>query len=85
MTTPTAAECATARTRLAEADEALHNLRMGVKAVRVRSGEHEVEYTPATEARLERYVQRLRALVALCDGSCRSVRRVIPVIPTEKC
>lgn len=81
MSRPTAAECATARTRLAEAEEAYHALQIGGRQVSVRMGENAIEYSPADAGKLAGYVGQLRALVARCDGC--GTRRMIGVIPTN--
>lgn len=83
MARPTAAECATYRTRYAEADSALHKLRTGTKSASVSMGEKRVEYTPASVPELARYVEYLGAMVKKCDGCGWSGRRIIGVIPTN--
>ena len=83
MAQPTAAECESARTRLPEAEEALHKLQMGALEVNVRMGEKQVGYAPASIDRLSAYVGQLKAIVARCDGCARRARRMIGVIPTN--
>lgn len=77
----TAEQCATYRTRLAEADEALHQLRIRGGIVSVRMGEKTVEYSSTSVADLASYVGMLQAKVDGCDGRCGAGRRMIGVIP----
>lgn len=81
MARPTAEQCETYRTRLAEADEALHKLRLGGGIVSVRMGEKTIEYSAASVADLASYVSMLQAKVDSCDGKCFAGRRMIGVIP----
>lgn len=83
MPTPTAAECALFRTRYTEADDALHRLIAGAAEVRVRFDGKEVEYNRASMDELRRYVEYLRQRVAQCDGTSRSPRSLIGVVPTN--
>lgn len=83
MQKPTAAECEKFRTRYDEADEALHKLRTGSKAVSVGMGEKRVEYTPASIPELARYVEYLGAMVKRCAACGWTGRRVIGVTPTN--
>lgn len=81
MARPTTEQCATYRTRLEEAELALHNLRTGSATVVVRMGEKSVEYKPASVEDLASYVGFLTSKVAECDGKCRASGRMIGVIP----
>lgn len=83
MAQPTAAECESARTRLPEAEEALHKLKTGALEVNVRMGEKQVAYAATSVDRLASYVGHLKAIVARCDGCYRRARRMIGVIPTN--
>lgn len=69
--------CAEYRTRLAEAEAALHELTIGGKVVNVRMGEKQVEYSPAKAADLAQYVSTLQAAVDKCDGKCGTGRHAI--------
>lgn len=81
MSRPTAEECATARTRYAEASEAEHKLRTGALEVAVRMGEKSVEYTRASLPDLSSYVALLKSRVDRCDGCWGHARRVIGIAP----
>ena len=54
------ADTATLQARLAEAEAALHRLRMGTQAVRVSDGEVTTEFTPAKIPALQSYIADLR-------------------------
>jgi len=69
--------CAELRTRLAEAEAALHELTIGGKVVVVRMGEKQVEYSPAKAADLSQYVQSLQEAVDKCDGKRNAGRRAL--------
>jgi len=60
MTMLTDEERAVLETRLAEADAALHKLRMGGQAVEVRTETESVKYAAADVGRLAAYVAMLR-------------------------
>lgn len=70
--------CAELEARWAEADAALHKLRISGIA-RVRFGEKEVEYKKGGMAELVKYVQMLADQVAACKGLPR--RQAITIIP----
>ena len=70
--------CAQLEERWAEADAALHKLRISGIA-RVRYGEKEVEYRKGNQADLVKYVQQLADQVAACKGLPR--RSAITIIP----
>lgn len=58
----------TLRTRLAEAEEALHQLLLGQSVVALSHtivGTNSVQYRPGDEAALERYIAQLEAKIAL--------------------
>lgn len=62
-------DCATKRLRLAEAENALHELMTGTKAVKVGFGPGKsAEYTEANIDKLRTYIEDLRRQVAECDG-----------------
>lgn len=81
MARPTAEECATYRTRYAEASAAEHKLRTGALEVQVGMGEKSVRYTEASKADLAAYVALLRSRVDRCDGCWQHARRVIGIAP----
>jgi hypothetical protein len=83
VTTPTATECATLRTRYAAADAALHDLLVGGKTVQVAFNGKMVTYDKSSIGELHRYVQYLRDKVAQCDGGERTARTMVRVIPTN--
>lgn len=70
--------CAELQERWAEADAALHKLRISGIA-RIRYGEKEVEYKKGDLAALVKYVQQLADQVAACNGTTR--RSAITYIP----
>lgn len=62
-------DCATKRLRLAEAENALHELVTGTKTVKVGFGPGKsAEYTEANADDLRAYIEDLRRQVAECDG-----------------
>jgi len=65
------ADLATLRTRLAEAEDALHRLHMGEMEVRVATGSKGVEYGPADAGKLERYIATLRSEIDRLSGARR--------------
>lgn len=73
--------CTEARARLTAAEAALHDLRLGNKAVMVQRGEKRVEFRPANVSALASYVAELQRAVDRCDGKCggRRVLRYFPV------
>ena len=66
------ADLATLQTRLAEAEEAHHQLLMGAKEVTVSIGNYgSTTYAQASADKLEQYIQRLQAQIALITGGAR--------------
>ena len=59
--------------RLAEAEEALHQVRIGGQAVVVGYDGHRTEYTPANAAELHRYISSLRRQLGLARGGFASL------------
>ena len=72
--------CAQLEERWAEADEALHKLRISGIA-RIRYGEKEVEYKKGDMAALVKYTQQLADQVAACKGLSTLRRSAITFIP----
>jgi hypothetical protein len=67
-------DCATLRLKLAEAENALHNLAIGTQAQTLTFGPGKsVSYQQSNRADLQTYVNYLRSEVAKCDGKtpCR--------------
>lgn len=62
--------------QLAEARDALHQLRMGQTEVKIEYGDHSVTYQKADRADLERYVAELEAL---CAGKTAASTRKGPL------
>jgi len=60
--------------RLAEAEQALHELAIGRSVAEVRTETETVKYTPADRERLEAYAERLRRELGLARRA-----RAIPV------
>jgi len=72
------ADIDTLKARLADAEAALHELEMGVRAVKVSFGPGKsVEYTAASVSSLRAYVNRLRDEIARASGA----RRRGPIYP----
>jgi hypothetical protein len=61
------ADLATLQGRLAEAEEALHQLRIGKRVAQIRHGERSVQYTEA--AKLEAYIADLKNQIARLQGN----------------
>lgn len=74
-------DLATLRTRLLEAELALHKLAIGSMRETVQQGAANtnsmVTYTRATVPDLERYIERLKAEIGIADGSGSGRRRPI--------
>lgn len=79
----TTSECEAKKARLAQAEDAWHQLNMGMSVVRTRYGDKEVELKPGNLGDLARYIQSLRCEVDRCCGTnlARHGRRVIHVVP----
>lgn len=70
----------TLRTRLAEAEEAYHQLMIGVKEVSVNVGNFgSVTYNQTSRAALEAYIADLKAKLAEAEGSPVLKRKIIKV------
>lgn len=82
---PTDAECAVFRARYAEADAALHQLRVYGATVRVRTGDKESQFTAADIGALQQYRDYLNAKVCVCDGipCCGRRGRLTSIIPVN--
>ncbi|BAK75398.1 gpW protein [Pseudogulbenkiania sp. NH8B] len=59
----------TLRQRLAEAEEALHQLQIGSKRERISRGGTDITYTRANIGDLRRYIADLKAEVARAEGA----------------
>jgi hypothetical protein len=64
----------TTQIRLQEAQDALHQLVIGKKAVKIQKDGRSVEFTPATRSELELYIRQLQS--ELNTGSMRRPSRV---------
>lgn len=70
----------TLRTRLAEAEEAYHQLMIGAKEVSVNVGNFgSVTYNQTSRAVLEAYIADLKAKLAEAEGSPVLKRKIIKV------
>lgn len=70
----------TLRTRLAEAEEAYHQLMIGAKEVSVNVGNFgSVTYNQTSRAALEAYIADLKAKLAEAEGSPVLKRKIIKV------
>jgi len=76
-------QCAIYRSKLADADTALHNLMLGQGVQSIRYGEKETRFTRANINELQKYHAWLTDLVCACDGGdCnRRKRSAIALIP----
>lgn len=75
-------DLATLETRLAEAEEAQHQLMLGAKEVSVAIGNYgSTTYAQADSVRLEEYIQKLKNQIARMTGAAR--RGVIKVVFDE--
>ncbi len=75
-------DLATLQTRLAEAEEAHHQLMMGVKEVSVSIGSYgSTTYAQADSIRLEQYIEKLKMQINRLNGTAR--RGVIKVVFDE--
>lgn len=72
-----ATDLPTLRQRLAEAEQAHHNLLCGYAAVSVSGSGSSVTYTAAQVGALAAYVHTLRAQIATLEGRGGSARRPI--------
>ncbi|RJX35657.1 MAG: hypothetical protein C4525_03110 [Desulfarculus sp.] len=63
------ADLATLKSRLAEAEEALHLLMLGQQEVSVGYGDKQVAYSRADLPRLEAYVRNLEDQIARREGT----------------
>lgn len=59
----------TLRRRLAEAEEALHQLQTGSKRERISRGGTDITYTRANVGALRRYIADLKAEIARAEGA----------------
>jgi hypothetical protein len=76
------ADLATLQTRLAQAEEAHHQLMTGAKEVTVSIGNYgSTTYQQAGIEKLEQYIQRLQAQIARLTGTAR--RGIIKVVFDE--
>lgn len=73
--------CAEWTERLAEAETALHQLRIGKKVEQLRYADKQTVYTTANLPDLERYVLMLQGKVDACNGVRPARMRRITVIP----
>ncbi len=72
----------TLQTRLAEAEEAQHQLMMGAKEVSVSIGNYgSTTYAQANAEKLEQYIEKLKSQIARLSGTAR--RGVIQVVFDE--
>lgn len=70
----------TLRTRLAEAEEAYHQLMIGAKEVSVNVGNFgSVTYNQTSRAVLEAYIADLKAQLAAAEGTSVGRRRIIKI------
>lgn len=70
----------TIKTRLAEAEEAYHQLMIGVREVSVNVGNFgSVTYNQTSRAALEAYIADLKAKLAKAEGSPVLKRKIIKV------
>lgn len=76
--------CADLATRLAAAEEALHNLMIGSAFESVQDGENSVKFRAADVPRLETYIGRLKLTMARkrCAG-CSRGGRVIGIVQVD--
>lgn len=73
------ADLATLRSRLAEAEDALHRLVTGQQEVSVSDGTNTATYSRATMADLRSYIAELRGQIARAGGTGGQRRRAIGV------
>mgnify|MGYP003294873324 CR=1 FL=1 len=70
----------TLRTRLAEAEEAYHQLLVGAKEVSVSVGQFgTVTYNQVSRSALESYISSLKSQIAEAEGKPSGRRRIIKV------
>lgn len=71
------ADLATLKTRLAEAEEAHHQLMIGRSVTAAGHDDQQVTYTKADAPKLAAYVHRLRNQIARLEGGS-TARRMVP-------
>ena len=71
------ADLATLQARLAEAEEARHELKLGNRAELMAHGERRMQFTPADHARLDAYIAELRQQIS---GKRRGRNRIRYVV-----
>lgn len=70
----------TIKTRLAEAEEAYHQLMIGAKEVSVNVGNFgSVTYNQTSRAALEAYISSLKSQIAAAEGTNVGRRRIIKI------
>lgn len=70
----------TIKTRLAEAEEAYHQLMIGAKEVSVNVGNFgSVTYNQTSRTALEAYISSLKSQIAAAEGTSVGRRRIIRV------
>lgn len=68
------------KTRLAEAEEAYHQLMIGAREVSVNIGNFgSVTYNQASRTSLETYIANLKSQIAAAEGKMNGQRRIIKV------
>ncbi len=63
------ADLTTLKTRLSEAESALHSLAIGARTAQVDVDGHRISYTQASVDKLQGYIVRLRAEIAAAGGT----------------
>lgn len=74
-------DISTLRTRLAEAEEAYHQLQMGAKEQEMQFNGRKVVYTPASIGQLRAYISDLKAQIAKLDVSINGRKHPIYLRP----
>lgn len=70
----------TIKTRLAEAEEAYHQLMIGAKEVSVNVGNFgSVTYNQTSRTALEAYISSLKSQIAAAEGTSVGRRRIIKI------
>lgn len=73
-------EIETLKSRLAEAEEAYHQLMIGAREVSVNIGNFgSVTYNQASRTSLETYIANLKLQIAAAEGTSGGIRRIIKV------
>ena len=68
------------KTRLAEAEEAYHQLMIGAREVSVNIGNFgSVTYNQANRTNLETYIANLKSQIATAEGICVGRRKIIKI------